>query len=127
MLSSHTIIELSAREAFDFLHMLINKMTTVQVVMSVGGSPSLSATVEGKLHFAADGTIWVAGGGDRISGHVTFKPSLAILRRPGNDHTYPFGRVQSSSSEEIPYASTAMTFVFADRSQVSVTEMESYC
>ncbi len=123
MLSPQTTAEITAREASDFLHKLIIEVSLVQVRLSVGGSPSLSATVVGRLRFAADGTIWVVNPDEPTEAHISFRPSLAILRKLDDDHLVRISLPESHSHG--CRDGSKLTFLFADRSQVSVMELSS--
>jgi len=119
MLAFDSAAELSSREVSDFLHKLVNDSAWVRIVLTVGGSPSMSATVVGKLRFATDGVIWVVSNDKKAEAQLTFKPSLAVLRRFGEEHAFGYGPGNSSAAAFFP----SVTLIFADRSQVSLMEL----
>ncbi len=120
-MSSGTGADLTAQEANDLLHKLITESTKLQAVLSVGGCPRLIATVTGVARVGPDNTVLVVEReGEVGTPHITFDPSLAVVRKYADTRGFP---APGATIFGAPRLSSVLCFVFADRSQLALFEV----
>jgi hypothetical protein len=119
MSSPGTGSDITPKDANDLLHKLITESIKVEATYS-SGSVGLTASVRGLVSLAPDGTLWITERSEIGTPHIAFNPSLAVIRKYGDRRAFkPGGRASSVT----PRLTSALCFVFADRSQVGLFEI----
>jgi hypothetical protein len=113
--------DISEQEADDLLHKLITESTKVQAAFA-GAIAGLAFLLTGILK-VSPGLVWVTAGDTLAAPHISFDPAQAVERKYADLRAFP-GATDTLVAAGAPRFASALVFVFPDRSQLSLFEIE---
>jgi hypothetical protein len=116
MSSSGTASDITAQDASDLLHKLITESTKVQVAFR--SAMGVVATLAGVITVAHEGQFCIQGRDEVPPSLVMFTPSLASVYKYGDHRAFTPDTLAIG-----PSFASALTFVFADNSTLTLFEI----
>jgi hypothetical protein len=113
--------DLSQQEFNDLLLKLITESTKVQAMFS-HPSVGVRAIMSGSITIAPFGGLWVVERpGDSMGSTLTFDPSMAVVRKYGDERSIDDAELFGSFQQHF---SSALSFAFADESSFIIFEIK---